>query len=446
MGKVIRILGLLALWWLPWSAQAVLNIQITEGVEGETPIAIVPFAWEGKGKPPEDIAAIISNDLARSGRFRLIAEKNFLEHPHHGGEVNFDNWRSLGVEDLVVGRIRPSANGRYLVQFQLFDIYRKSENVAVGPGSDDARIKQLAGYNLPATKNDLRRTAHYISDIIFEKLTGIRGAFATKIAYVTASGSKADKHYSLQIADSDGHNPFTVLKSPEPIMSPSWSPDGNKLAYVSFEGRKSSIYVQELSTGQRRRVSSHKGINGAPAWSPDSRRLAVTLSENGNPDIYVLDVANGRKTRLTSTTSIETEAVWSPDGNSVVFTSDRSGRPQLYSVPGSGGRARRLTFEGSYNSRARFSPDGETLAMVHSSGSGFQIATMNVKTGELNVLSNGRLDESPSFAPNGSMILYATGYKGKGVLYAISVDGKARQRLLLQDGDVREPAWGPFTQ
>jgi len=442
MGKVIRTLGLLAMIWLPWTAQAVLNIEITEGVEGETPLAIVPFAWEGKGKPPEDIAAIINNDLARTGRFRLIPEKKFLERPHHGGEVNFDNWRTLGVEDLVVGRIRPAANGRYLVQFQLFDIYRKSG--AVGPGSDDAQIKQLAGYNLPASKKDLRRTAHYISDIIFEKLTGIRGSFTTKIAYVTASGSKDNKQYSLQIADSDGHSPFTVLKSPEPLMSPAWSPDGNRMAYVSFEGRRSSIYVQEVATGQRKKVSSHKGINGSPAWSPNSKRLAITLSTNGNSDIYILDVASGRKTRVTNNTAIDTEAVWTKDGSSIIFTSDRSGRPQLYRIPVSGGRAKRLTFEGSYNSRAAFSPDGKTLAMVHSSGSGFQIATMQMDSGELTVLTNGRLDESPTFAPNGTMILYAASYKGKGVLYAISVDGKARTKLLLQDGDVREPAWSPF--
>lgn len=432
------------------TAHAVLDIQITEGVSGGIPIAIVPFEWAGPGiAPDQDVAAIISADLARTGRFTLLPEKDFLERPHEGGEVNFDNWRALGVENLVVGRVKPVKNGNYVVQFQLFDIYKEGSRGAIA--GLEYKIKQIAGYNLPTKADAMRRTAHYISDIIYEKLTGERGAFTTRIAYVTAtqgggSQGKGGREYALQVADADGYNPLTVLRSPDPVMSPSWSPDGQRLAYVSFEHGKSAVYVQEMRSGRREVVSSRKGVNGAPAWSPDGSRLALTLSTVGNVDVYILDIARRSLMQLTKSAAIDTEPTWAPDGESIVFTSDRSGRPQLYQVPVKGGRATRLTFEGVYNSRAAFAPNGKQIALVHSAGSGFQIALLDLENDNFQVLTDGRLDESPTFAPNGSMILYATEYNRRGVLAAVSVDGQVRQRLVLQEGDVREPAWAPYTQ
>lgn len=425
--------------------RAVLEIEITEGVVGEIPLAIVPFSWEGKGALPEDVSKIIAADLARSGRFKLIPESDFLERPHQGSEVNFQNWQTLGVENLLVGKIMPAKDGRYLIQFQLFDIYKQGRRPP-GPGAEEYDLKQVLGYNWPAGNDNLRQTAHVISDLIYEKLTGEKGAFATRIAYVTAQQTPQGKRYRLEVADSDGHNPFSIYTSSEPIMSPAWSPDGKHLAYVSFRDGRPGIYVHEVATGQQRKVSGHPGINGAPAWSPDGKRLALTLSSPGNPEIHVLDLASRRLSRLTHNVAIDTEPVWAPDGRSIVFTSDRSGSPQLYQIPVEGGRAKRLLFEGSYNARASYSPDGKRIAFVHNNGQGFRIAVMELRNGLITEITSGRLDESPSFAPNGHMVLYAAEHGGRGVLYAVSADGKARQRLMLQRGDVREPAWGPFTR
>ena len=436
----LRILLLLTLLVWGGSARAILQIEITEGVEGGIPIAVVPFGWSGTEPPESDVAAIISADLARSGRFSLAAREAFREFPRHGGEVHFENWRAIGVENLVVGRVLPGPDGGYQVQFQLFDIYRQGD----GTAGDASRIKQLAGYNLPTPRGGLRRAAHTIADLIYETLTGEPGAFNTRMAYITAVGQGEARRYALRVADADGYDPVTVVESPEPLMSPAWSPDGRQLAYVSFEGKRAAIYLQELATGERRLVSQRPGINGAPAWSPDGRRLALTLSEAGDPEIYILELATGRLTRLTHNTAIDTEPVWMPDGRSLLFTSDRSGAPQIYRIPVEGGRARRITFEGGYNAAADVSPDGKRIAMVHRTEAGYRIAVMELESGLLRVVSQGRLDESPSFAPNGAMILYATEHGGRGVLAAVSSDGSASQRLVLQEGDVREPAWGPL--
>jgi len=427
------------------NAWAILDIEITEGVEGAQPVAIVPFDWVGTGAAPQvDISAIVTADLRRTGKFRFIPEKDFLERPHHGGEVNFENWRALGVESLVVGRIRAASPGNVIVQFQLFDIYKRSGAAQTGPGEPEYKIKQLAGYNLPAQVKDLRRTAHYISDIVYEALTGERGAFTTRIAYVTATGEGKKTEYTLQVADMDGYNPYTVLRSSQPIMSPAWSPDARQLAYVSFENKKSQIYIQELSTGKRNLVSSQKGINGAPAWSPDGNKLAMALSRDGNVEIYIMELAGRRLRRLTNNTAIDTEPSWAPDGKSLVFVSDRSGKPQVYRIPVEGGRATRVTFQGIYNARPSFSPDGKSLVMMYGDDDGFHIARQDLDTGVIHMLSKGSEDESPSFAPNGSMVLYAASDGTRGILSAVSVDGKAQQRLKLQQGDVREPAWAPY--
>jgi TolB protein len=417
---------LLAVMRPAWSA---LTIEITQGTEGAIPIAVVPFGWSGApGSAPENISAIISADLNRSGRFEALPDSDLVAHPTEGSQVQFQNWRMVNVDNLVIGKISESGQ-QYSVQFQLFDVFRGN---------------QLAGYSFNVGRQELRRVAHHISDLIYEKLTGERGAFNTQIAYVTTSGSTANKTYTLLVADSDGYNPQTILTSKEPLMSPSWSPDASQLAYVSFENKTAQIYVQELRTGTRRKLASFKGINGAPSWSPDGRSLAVTLSRDGNPEIYTMDLKSNTLKRITNSAGIDTEPVWTPDGGSIIFTSDRGGSAQLYRVPASGGQARRITFEGNYNAGADISPDGRKIAMVHGTGGGYRIAVQDLASGNLRVLTDGRLDESPSFSPNGSMIIYATTAGNREVLAAVSVDGSFRQRLSLQAGNVREPVWSPF--
>ncbi len=411
-------------------AHAILEIEITQGIEGALPIAIVPFLWQGaEGGSPENIAAIVTADLHRSGQFSPYPVMEFPQQPAAANEVDFPAWRSLGVESLVIGTIKPETAGRYAVQFQLFDVIRG---------------KSQLGYNIPAARGDLRKVAHKISDLIYKALTGKRGAFSSRVAYISElSPAQKTERYSLQVADSDGYNAQTIFTSSDPLMSPVWSPDAQRVAYVSFENGHPQVFVQHLRGGSRSRISDRPGINSAPAWSANGRKLALTLSIDGHPEIYVMDMATRRLTRLTRSSSIDTEPVWMPDGKSLVFTSDRSGQPQLYRVPATGGRAKRLTFEGSYNAAADVSPDGSKIAMVHYDGTGYRIAVLDLRTRIFRVLTDGRLDESPSFAPNGSMIIYATEYRDRAVLAAVSEDGRVRQRLTLQEGDVREPVWSP---
>ncbi len=411
------------------NAQAVLTIEITQGVQGALPIAIVPFEWAAAGNPPENVAAVITADLHRSGRFSPLAERDMLSRPHEGSQINFRDWRILGVDSVVVGRIQPTGDG-YDVRFQLFDVLRQT---------------QLTGFTIRTDLAGMRRTAHQIADMIYETLLGEPGAFATRIAYVTEIQDPGGvRRYSLEVADSDGHNPRPVLRSEQPLMSPSWSPDGNRLAYVSFEAGNAAIYIQNVNTGAREMVSGGRGLNGAPTWSPDGRKLAFVLSRDGSPNIYVLDVGSRHLTQLTRSFAIDTEPVWSPDGRSIVFTSDRGGRPQIYRVRIDGGQTERLTFEGSYNARATLSPNGKYMALVHNSGRGFNIAVMELETGALRVLTESGRDESPSFAPNGSMIIYATKEGARGLLSVVSVDGRVRQRLVFEGGQAREPAWSPY--
>jgi TolB protein len=429
--KRLLILTLLLFWHL--QAGAALTIEITEGAEGALPIAVVPFGWTGQGAGPDmDVAGIIRNDLQRSGRFNSMPVQDMMARPQVGSEVEYRDWKVLGMDNLVVGQLSPNGQGGYMVRFQLFDVFKG---------------EQLTGYNIPTTERDLRATAHHIADIVYEKLTGQRGAFATRIAYVTSTReASGQQSVALKVADADGFNPQTIVTSDEPLMSPSWSPDGRKLAYVSFEKKRPSVYVQEVFTGRREKVASFDGINGAPAWSPDGRNLALTLSKDGSPDIYVLNLNRKTLNRLTKHYAIDTEPSWSPDGRYIVFTSDRGGKPQIYQVPSFGGKVSRVTFEGAYNARASYSPDGKLLTMVTRQGGDFRIGVLDTTNGGLQVLSEGRLDESPSFAPNGSMIIYATKIGGKGELAAVSVDGRIRQRLALQEGDVREPVWSPYTR
>ena len=410
-------------------AELVIDVQ---GVAKPTPVAIVPFGWEGNGaEMPLDVAEIIKADLLRSGRFEPIGEDKMLQKPTDGADVDFQDWGFVGVEAVVVGKVVQTGANAYTLQFQLFDVFGR---------------RQLVGYRMPASRGTMRGAAHRAADMIYEKLTGIKGVFGTKVAYVTAKQQGQDRLYALIVSDQDGFNEHTVMESKDPIMSPAWSPDSRQLAYVSFEGNKSSIFVQTLRTGNRFKVSSKPGINGAPSFSPDGRKLVITLGGvDGNLDIFVLDINSRRTTRLTTHRAIDTEGTWSPDGRYIYFTSDRSGGPQVYRVGADGGSPERVTFEGSYNARPRLSPDGERLAIVHNDRGNFRIAVMNLERKDLLVLSTGRQDESPSFAPNSDSLIYATRQGRNGVLETVSADGLIRQKMASRaGGDVREPVWSPF--
>ncbi|MGR6035324.1 MAG: Tol-Pal system beta propeller repeat protein TolB [Candidatus Nitrosoglobus sp.] len=411
------------------NVSAVLTIEITGGTEAALPIAIVPFGDEG-GVPPEDVAAVISADLALSGRFAPLSERDLLSQPHQASEIQFHDWRRLGSEGLVIGKVVNLGVDQYEVSFQLFDVYK---------------AQQLVGRRYQVSARGLRHLAHQIADLIYETLTGEKGIFTTRIAFVTvAKAADGGKEYALQVADMDGHNPHAILQSKEPILSPAWSPDGDKLAYVSFERKRSEVFVQELRTGRRQSVAAFPGINSAPDWSPDGRKLALVLSKEGNPEIYIYNLTDGALARLTRNIAIDTEPVWAPDGQSIVFTSDRGGRPQLYQVSISGGQAKRLTFEGIYNTSASFAPDGRRIALTHRGDKGqFHIAVLDLESKNLQILTQTQMDESPSFAPNGRMILYATLGPQGGALAAVSIDGRVHQRLMQQGDEVREPAWSP---
>lgn len=424
-----RLLSGLILFCFYSLAQAVLNIEITEGVEGSLPIAVVPFQWHGGTKLADaDVSAIITSDLARSGKFAPLADKDLIAYPKQPEDVHFQSWRMTGVDHLIIGGVKQEAENQYQVYFRMFDVLKG---------------EQVLGYNFSATRASLRSVAHRISDHIIKALTGLPGAFDARIAYITAEQNpgKAVK-YLLQSADTDGFNAQNLLLSDEPIMSPAWSPAGDRLAYVSFENDVAEIFIHNIHTAKRERISKFAGINGAPAWSPDGRQMAITLSKDGNPDIYVLNLSSKELTRITSHWSIDTEAVWMPDGKSLVFTSNRSGKPQLYQVAtNAGARPQRLTFEGRYNANASVSADGKTISFVNGDSNVFRIAVLYLDTGLVQIVTDGPLDESPEFSPNGSMIIYASQHKGQPVLAAVSTDGRHKQRLGLSDGDVREPAW-----
>ena len=414
------------------AAQAILTIEITQGVDGGLPIAIVPFAVSASEKPPQDIAEVVAADLARSGRFTALDRKDFVARPSEDKQVVFKDWRIIKSEALVIGNVRPAGGGKWRVEFRLYDVYKE---------------KQLAGYSYTIEGDRLRTVAHQISDVIYEKLTGEPGVFNTRIAYITRERSGKAYSYKLQVADADGHNPLTILTSRDPLLSPAWSPDATRIAYVSFETGRSVLFAQNISTRVRAKLAEFNGLNSAPAWSPDGTRLALTLSRDGNPEIYVLRLSDNTLTRLTRHPAIDTEPSWSPDGRELVFTSDRSGKPQIYRLRADGsGSAERLTFENEYNARASYSPDGRMLTLVSGSSGRYHASLLHIGTSVLQTLTDTPLDESPTFAPNGRMILYATARGGNGMLASVSADGRVRQTLKLQEGDVREPAWSPFNR
>jgi len=407
--------------------QAVLKIEITKGAVGALPIAVVPFGNDDG----TNIAKIVESDLQLTGRFDALKRENMLEKPVESAEVDYQNWRILDVEYLVVGQVKPSGNGGRIYQFELLDVYKQ---------------QRLLAFNIPVTQNQERAGAHYISDLVYEKILGERGAFNTNIAYVSLRRQDDELLYELNVADMDGADPRPVVRSAEPLMSPAWSPNGQRLVYVSFEQGRSAIYIQDLKTGKRSLVSREDGINGAPVFSPDGRKLAVTLSRGRNIDVWLIHLESGRKQRLTRNPGIDTEPAFSPDGNHIVFTSNRGGGAQIYEMDLTTNRIQRLTFEGKENLRARYSPDGKKLALVTNDRGSYKIAVFDLASRSQLVLTEGRLDESPSFSPNGAIIVYATQRGSKAELAAVSVDGQVHQRLSDLEGDIREPIWSPFVK
>ena len=410
------------------NAHADLTIEITQGVDNPTAIAVVPFAWQGGGASPEDIAGVVDGDLTRSGQFAPIGRADMLGRPSTEAEVFYRDWRAINSEYLLIGRV--SVAGQMRIEYELFDVLRQTR---VHSGVETGPV------------NESRMLGHRVADAVYEKLTGIRGAFATRLLYVSVTRVPGGKDYSrLTLADSDGARPIVLLESREPILAPAWSPDGTQIAYVSFETSRPAIYRQDLATGQREQLTNFKGLNGAPAWSPDGNTMAMVLSKDGSPDIYLMDLASKRLTRLTRHYAIDTEPTWMPDGKSLLFTSDRGGRPQIYRYDLRSGTTERVTFEGTYNARARVAQDGRNVVLVHQQDGRFHIALLDLVTNRVQVLTSTELDESPSIAPNGSMVLYGTKHAGRGILAAVSVDGGVKFRLPAREGDVREPAWSPY--
>jgi len=407
------------------------NILVTSGSDRATPIAVVPFGLQGGSVLPEDMADIIGNDLRNSGYYAPIPRQNMISQPTQASEVIFRDWKALGAQYVMVGSIVPSG-GRLQISYALFNVATEQQVLtgSVGGGVDQ-----------------LRDMAHYIADQSFEKLTGIKGAFSTRMLYVTAERfSTNNTRYTLQRSDYDGARAVTLLQSREPILSPRFAPDGKRIAYVSFEQKRPRIFVQHIDTGRREQITNFEGLNGAPAWSPDGNRLAFVLSKDGNPDIYVMNMGSRQINRVTAGPGINTEPFWGKDGNTLYFTSDRGGKPQIYKTSVGGGGAERVTFVGNYNANPKLSADEKTLVMIHRQEgfTNFKVAAQDLQRGSVKILSETSLDESPTVAPNGTMLIYATRQQGRGVLMLVSLNGRVRLPLPTAQGEVREPSWSPY--
>jgi TolB protein len=413
----------LAAFLVPHFAQAQLTIEIVGGGAAAIPIAIVPF--EGESNYPLGLTGIVGADLSRSGLFKLVDPAGVAPRPARAEDVQAAAWRGRGADAVVVGALRPLADGRVEVRAALVDVVKQTT---------------LATMVYTVTPAQFRATAHKIADVIYERLTGDAGVFSTRIAYISKQGTR----YQLHVADADGSDPQSIVTSNEPLLSPRWAPDGTRIAYVSFESKKPVVYVQNLATGARQAVANFRGSNSSPAWSPDSRKLAVTLTKDGGSQLYLMNADGSDAQRIMSSSAIDTEASFMPDGQSLIFTSDRGGSPQIYRLPIAGGAVERLTFDGAYNVSPRPLPDGKGFVFVRRDGGRFQIAVQDFATRQVQVLTPGPLDESPSVAPNGKLILYANETGGRGILAAVSSDGRVKQKLVSPATDVREPAWGPY--